>query len=102
MLVGTWGHQDDKVIQRMTLNPDGTFSATQQFKRGVKKVFDEDERISGRWSVKDGQIIANATAHPDKRKIGQFYSYTISSLTSTEVVYIENQYGTRRIEWRIR
>jgi len=102
MLVGTWGHQDDSAIQRMTLNPDGTFSATQQFKRGLKKVLDEEGRASGRWAVKDGQVVLTMTANYDARLVGQIFSYTITSLSATEVMYTNNQTGARRVEWRIR
>lgn len=47
-LIGTWGHQDDKTVQRITLNADGTFGTELQYTRGFKKLFDQDERASGR------------------------------------------------------
>jgi uncharacterized protein (TIGR03067 family) len=102
MLVGTWGHQDDQTVKRITLNADGTFSAVMDYKRGLKKVFDDEERASGRWTVKDGQVTISVTANTDRRNIGQIASFTITTLSATEVVYVDNSTGSRRVEWRIR
>lgn len=101
-LVGTWGHQDDRTIERITLNPDGTFSIERTWKRGLRKLLDEEQRTSGRWDVKDNQPTFTITASTDRELNGQVYSFRISSLTKTEVVYVDNQTGARRVEWRIR
>jgi uncharacterized protein (TIGR03067 family) len=102
MLIGTWGHQDDKTIDRIALNPDGTFSVERTWKRGLRKLLDQEERTSGRWDVKDGILTFTVTASTDRDIIGQVYSRRITSLTNTELIYVDNQTGIRRIEWRIR
>ena len=102
MLVGTWGHQTDEQVVKVVFNADGTFSTTATHKKGLKKVFDAEERTSGKWHLKDGTVTLTASASTQKEKIGQVYSYRITSLTDAEVLYVDNQSGQRRIEWKLR
>jgi hypothetical protein len=102
MLSGTWGHQTDDQIVKITLNPDGTFSTLTTYKKGFKKVFDQEDRTSGTWRLKDGDLIMTVTASTIRDRIGQVYSYRITSLTDSEVLYVDNQTGQRRIEWKLR
>lgn len=101
-LIGTWGHQTDDRIVKITLNPDGTFSNVLEWKRGFKKVFGSDERASGTWRVKDGMAIFSTTAATDRRQVGQVASYRITQVSAGEVIYVDNQTGARRIEWKLR
>jgi uncharacterized protein (TIGR03067 family) len=101
-LIGTWGHQSDEKIVKGTLNPDNSFSIVVTYKKGLKKVFDAEERSSGTWRVKDGIVIMTTTAAHERSHVGQVASYRISSINSGEVIYIDNQTGSRRIEWKLR
>jgi hypothetical protein len=103
LLIGTWGHQDDRMIDRIALNPDGTFSVEVTWKRGVRSLLDQVERTSGRWDLKDGVLTYTVTASSESNKfVGQVYSRKITSLTNTELIYVDTQTGVRRVEWRIR
>lgn len=102
MLIGTWGHQTDDRIVKLTLNPDNSFSTLTTYKRGFRKLFDAEERTSGTWKVKDGDVILTATASTMGGTVGQVHSYRVTSITDAEVLYIDNQSGQRRIEWKMR
>jgi uncharacterized protein (TIGR03067 family) len=100
-LVGTWGHQDDKRVEMITLNPDGTFSKTLTWKKGFQKVFGDDTRSSGTWKVESGLILVRITASTQRELVNQIYSYRIYSLSPSEVHYID-QAGSLRREWKTR
>jgi uncharacterized protein (TIGR03067 family) len=102
MLIGTWGHQNDDQIVKGTLNPDGSYSVLTTYKKGFKKMFDAEDRTSGTWKLKDGEVIMTATASTMSGTVGQVHSYRITSITDSEVLYIDNQTGQRRIEWKLR
>ena len=86
----------------MTLNADGTYSVITTFKKGFKKVFDHEERTSGKWHLKDGTLTLTATAATERPKIGQVYSFRITSVNESEVLYVDNATGQRRVEWKLR
>ncbi len=102
MLIGTWGHQTDKDVRKLTLNPDGSFSVEITYKKGLKKVFSGSDRSSGTWRLEDGELILKVSASTLKETQGQVYSYRITSISPSEVLYIDNQTGQRRIEWKLR
>lgn len=102
MLIGTWGHQTDDLIVKATLNADSTFTVVTTHKSGLKKVFDHEERTSGKWLLKDGTVTFTATASTERGKIGQVNSYRITSISDSEVLYVDNLSGQRRIEWKLR
>jgi uncharacterized protein (TIGR03067 family) len=101
-LVGTWGHQTSDRIVKATFNADGSFSTVMNWKKGLKKVFDAEERNSGKWDVKNGTVVLTVTASTESGMAGQVKSYRVDSITAGEVIYIENQSGERRIEWKLR
>lgn len=101
-LIGTWGHQNDEKIVKGTMNPDNTFSILTTYKKGLKKLFDAEDRSSGTWRVKDGMVIMTTTASTERSQIGQVASYRIQSINASEVIYIDNKTGSRRIEWKLR
>jgi uncharacterized protein (TIGR03067 family) len=101
-LVGTWGHQTDDRIIRLTLNSDGSFATLLNWKKGFKKVFDSEDRTSGTWQVRDGVVVMTTTAAPERAQVGQVMSYRVVSVTAGEVIYVNNQTGERRIEWKLR
>jgi uncharacterized protein (TIGR03067 family) len=102
MLVGTWGHQTDEQVVKVTINGDGTFSRLTTFKRGLRNLFDSEERTSGTWRVRDGSVIMTVTASGNRGSVGQVHSFRVTQISDSEVIYIDNQSGQRRIEWRIR
>lgn len=102
LLVGTWGHQTDTEVVKITFNSDGSYSSVKTFKKGLKKLFDGEERTSGTWKFKDGEVIQTITASKMRGVIGQVHSYKISSINDREVIYVDNQSGQRRIEWKLR
>lgn len=101
-LVGTWGHQTDDRIVKVTLNPDGSFSTVLSYKKGLKKVLDDEEHASGTWKVKDGMAIFTTSASSVRGQVGQVASYRVNSINAGEVIYVDNQTGQRRIEWKLR
>ncbi|QDU18769.1 TIGR03067 domain-containing protein [Urbifossiella limnaea] len=101
-LVGTWGHQSDDRIVRLTLNSDGSFATLLTWKKGFKKLFDSEERTSGTWQVRDGVVVMTTTAAPERAQVGQVMSYRVVSVAAGEVIYVNNQTGERRIEWKLR
>ena len=99
MLVGTWGHQDADTIHYVTFNGDGSLSATMTWKDSFKKMFHQDVRSSGNWKVQDGVVIVNITASTDKERRGQVSSFRLRSITSSELVAVD-QFGQVRQEWK--
>jgi len=100
-LIGTWGHQDDKAVYYYTLNQDGTFSATQDWKKGLKKLFDMDIRSSGTWKLEGDTVVVRVTKSNDDFRNGQIYSYKVTTLDKDSLITV-NQYGNARREWRVR
>lgn len=99
LLVGTWGHQDADSIHYITLNGDGSMSATMTWKDSFKKMFHQDVRSSGTWKVLDGVVIANITTSTDPERRGQIGSFRVRSITSSELVAVD-QNGQVRQEWK--
>jgi uncharacterized protein (TIGR03067 family) len=99
MLTGTWGHQDADSIHYITLNGDGSFSATMQWKDNFKQMFHQDVRSSGNWKVQDGVVITNITQSTDKERRGQVGSFRIRSITPSELVAVDHN-GQVRQEWK--
>lgn len=100
-LIGRWGHQNDQVVKYITVNSDGTFSELTRFKKGFKKLFDDEERSSGTWRLEGGNVVYTVTASTDRDKQGQIHSLRIVSVGPGEVIYIDNETGGRRIEWKL-
>lgn len=102
MLVGTWGHQTDEQIVKVTFNADGSFAVIKTYKKGFKKVFDHEDRLSGVWRLKSGEVTLSVTASTSREDQGQVYSYRITSINDSEVIYVDQMSGQRRIEWKLR
>jgi uncharacterized protein (TIGR03067 family) len=98
-LVGTWGHQDADTIHYLTLNPDGSMSATMIWKDNFKKMFHQDVRSSGTWKVADGVVIVNIATSTDNERKGQVNSFRIRSIKETELVAVDGS-GQVRQEWK--
>jgi uncharacterized protein (TIGR03067 family) len=99
MLVGTWGHQDADSIHYITMNGDGSFSATMTWKDSFKQMFHKDVRSSGTWKVQDGVVIASTTTSTDKERRGQVGSFRVRSITPSELVAVDHN-GQVRQEWK--
>jgi hypothetical protein len=99
MLVGTWGHQDADSIHYITLNPDGSSSATMTWKDSFKQMFHKDVRSSGSWKVQDGVIVVSIATSTDKERRGQIGSFRVRSITSSELVAVDHN-GQVRQEWK--
>jgi uncharacterized protein (TIGR03067 family) len=99
MLVGTWGHQDADSIHYITLNGDGSLSATMTWKDSFKQMFHKDVRSSGTWKVQDGVVIATTTTSTDKERRGQVGSFRVRSITPSELVAVDHN-GQVRQEWK--
>lgn len=102
LLIGTWGHQTDEAVVKITLNPDNTYSVLTTYKRGFKKLFDSEDRTSGNWRLLDGDLMLTPTASSVKGQVGQVRSYRITSINNSDVQYVDNLTGQRRIEWKLR
>jgi uncharacterized protein (TIGR03067 family) len=101
LLLGTWGHQDKNKVEYYTFNADETFSAMTNFKRGISTLFEEDIRTSGTWKLREGVLIIQINNSTDRDKRGQVYSLRINTISTTEVIYID-QAGSVRREWKVR
>lgn len=102
MLVGTWGHQTDEQVVKITFNADGSFAVVKTYKKGFKKVFDHEDRLSGVWRLKDGEVTLSVTASTIREDQGQVYAYRITSINDTDVIYVDQMSGQRRMEWKLR
>jgi uncharacterized protein (TIGR03067 family) len=102
MLVGTWGHQTRDEVVRVTLNADGTFSILTTHQRVMRRVFNREDRTSGTWRLRDDVVTLTTTASPTRREVGQVQSFRVTSVSESEVIYVDNQTGQRRIQWRLR
>ncbi len=100
-LIGTWGHQTDEAITYYTLNADGTFSSTIDWKKGIQNVFKSDQRSSGVWSLQNGVIVATITASTDPQIMNQVFSWRVTNLSDRNLIAVDNQ-GRVRYEWRVR
>jgi uncharacterized protein (TIGR03067 family) len=99
MLVGTWGHQDADSIHYITMNADGSFSATMTWKDSFKQMFHKDVRSSGTWKVQGGVVIANTTTSTDNERRGQVGSFKVRSITPSELIAVDHN-GQVRQEWK--
>jgi uncharacterized protein (TIGR03067 family) len=99
MLVGTWGHQDADSIHYITLNGDGSLSATMTWKDRFKQMFHQDVRSSGTWKALDGVVIINITTSTDKERRGQVGSFRVRSINERELVAVDHN-GQVRQEWK--
>jgi uncharacterized protein (TIGR03067 family) len=99
MLIGTWGHQDADSIHYITLNGDGSVSATMTWKDKFKQMFHQDVRSSGTWKVVDGVVIVNTTTSTDKERRGQVGSFRVRSINASELVAVDHN-GQVRQEWK--
>jgi uncharacterized protein (TIGR03067 family) len=99
MLVGTWGHQDADSIHYITLNGDGSMSATMTWKDSFKQMFHKDVRSSGNWKVQDGVVITNTATSTDRERRGQVGSFRVRSITGSELVAVDHN-GQVRQEWK--
>jgi uncharacterized protein (TIGR03067 family) len=99
MLVGTWGHQDADSIHYITINGDGSLTATMTWKDSFKQMFHKEVRSSGTWKVQDGVVIVNITTSTDKERRGQVGSFRVRSITSSELIAVDH-IGQVRQEWK--
>jgi len=100
-LIGTWGHQTEEAITYYTLNANGTFSSTIDWKKGIQNVFKNDQRASGVWSLNNGVIIVTITAATDSQLVNQVFSWRVTNLSDRNLIAVDNQ-GRLRYEWRVR
>lgn len=100
-LLGTWGHQDDEWVRLFTLNADGTFGSTRTYKKKFGKLFHENMRSSGTWTLKDGVVFCTVTNSTDSDQINQVFSYRIRAITATDLLAVD-QFGNLRREWKTR
>ena len=99
LLIGTWGHQDAETIHYLTLNNDGSMSATMIWKDNFKKMFHQDVRSSGNWKLQDGVVTVSVATSTDKERRGQTGSFRIRSINSSELVAVDHN-GQVRQEWK--
>jgi uncharacterized protein (TIGR03067 family) len=99
MLIGTWGHQDAETIHYITLNPDRSMSTIMVWKDNFKKMFHQDVRSSGTWSLENGVVVLDITTSTDKERRGQVWSFRVRSINSTELVAVDAN-GQVRQEWK--
>lgn len=101
MLIGTWGHQTDDTVSYTTFNADGSFSMSTTWKRSIKSVFKDDQRVSGEWKVEDGVIIAKVITATNREVRGQVYSFRVVRIGESDLIAVD-QGGKSRREWKVR
>jgi uncharacterized protein (TIGR03067 family) len=101
VLVGTWGHQTDDAVAYTTLNPDGTYSATMNWKSGFKKAFHPDVRSSGTWKVEGNMLMFTITASTSAEMRNHVYSFRIVSISGNEAVTVDGM-GRLKRDWKVR
>jgi phosphatidylserine decarboxylase len=84
------------------MNTDNTFALSRTYKKGFKKVFEHEDRVSGNWRLKDGEVTMTVIGATNRENIGQVYSYRIMSINDSEMVYTDTMSGQRRVEWKLR
>lgn len=89
-LVGVWRVNDNDGSLVVSFNGDGTFGATREWRRPARRMFVGDVRMSGRWRVVSGSILATITAASADRseRLNQTLSFRISSATTGEVILV--------------
>jgi uncharacterized protein (TIGR03067 family) len=100
-LIGTWGHQSDDAVYYYTLNADGTFGAVVEWKKFVKRTFNDDLRASGTWKLVNGVIIVTLTTSTEANLRGQVLSWRVTNLGASDLIAVDGQ-GRTRHEWRVR
>lgn len=99
MLVGTWGHQDADTIHYITLGSEGKMNATMSWKDNFKKMFHQDVRSDGEWTIQDGVVLVKIDSSTDKERRGQLSSFRVRSINSTELIAVDAN-GQVRQEWK--
>lgn len=100
-LIGTWGHQTSEAITYYTLNADGTFSSTVDWKSGISNIFKNDQRASGVWTLNNGVIVVTITASTNSSLLNQVYSWRVTNLGDRDLIAVDNT-GHLRHEWKVR
>jgi hypothetical protein len=100
-LIGTWGHRTDDAVSYYTLNADGTFGAVVEWKKFMKRTFNDDLRASGTWKLDNGVIIVTLTTSTEDNLRGQIFSWRVTNLGQSDLIAIDGQ-GRMRREWRVR
>lgn len=100
MLLGTWGHQDAESVYYITMNPDGSMSATMTWKDNFKQMFHEDVRSSGTWKVVQGVVIVTINESTDRERRGQVGSFRVRTINARELVAVDHN-GQVRQEWKV-
>jgi uncharacterized protein (TIGR03067 family) len=99
LLLGTWGHQDEDKVELGTFNSDGSFAMVRTWKKGWRKLIENDSRASGEWSVRDGVLIVKIKASTDNEINNQVYSYKINSINDKDL-FLQAPDGKIRREWK--
>jgi uncharacterized protein (TIGR03067 family) len=100
-LIGTWGHQTEDAVTYYTLNADGTFGSVVEWKKAIKRTFNDDVRSSGTWRLENGVIVATVSTSTDAHLRNQVFSWRITNLGTADLIAVDGQ-GRLRHEWRVR
>lgn len=91
MLKGTWRYNDSAGTLFLVLNSDGTFSTVREVQelRLFHKTFVQTPISSGKWVVRNGSLIFEATAsiHPDR--VGHKLAFTIRSVSEKDLIFVD-------------
>lgn len=102
MLVGSWVTTDNKGSVTLVLRPDGTYLATRNWSRAVKRLFaGRQSTTQGRWTYDKGIVRANVTASSDSKLQGRAFTSRIQSI-GTETAVATDILGQTQTYRRLR
>lgn len=91
MLKGTWRYTDSAGALFLVLNSDGTFSTVREVQelRLFHKTFVQTPISSGKWMVKNGQLIIEATASIHPERVNHKLPFTIRSVSEKDLIFVD-------------
>jgi uncharacterized protein (TIGR03067 family) len=102
MLVGSWVTSDNRGSLTLVLRPDGTYMATRNWSRAVKRLFaGRQSTTQGRWSYDKGIVRTNVTATNESKLQGRSFASRIQSI-GTETAVATDILGQTQTYRRLR
>lgn len=100
-LTGTWHYEDDRAVFWVTMNPDGTWSATAEPRDPNLAGQAEEFRLGGTWKIQEGKFTSTVTASlfPSLGKPGDAQTFEIVDLSDS--LFILKRKDGKRVEWFI-
>ena len=91
MLTGSWKLSDSAGSLYVALNSNGTFSTVREYQqlRLFHKSFVHTPISSGRWSVRNGALIAHITTSVRLDRVNQLLSFAVRSVSDRDMIFVD-------------